>query len=105
MLRRSESCAADYCENCDRWHGDPRIVPLHLGPTWERDTFGRFIAPEFSLAPDLMAWAKRWLTHPDGAPWTFTKEQVRLLHWIYAVDERGRFVYRELNVQRLKGWG
>lgn len=52
-----------------------------------------------------MAWAKRWLTHPDGAPWTFTKEQVRLLHWIYAIDHRGRFVYRELNVQRLKGWG
>lgn len=35
----------------------------------------------------------------------FTPEQFRFVLWFYAVDENGRFLYRDLTLQRLKGWG
>jgi hypothetical protein len=31
----------------------------------------------------------------DGKPWKFTPEQMRFVLWWYAVDTRGRFVYRK----------
>ena len=52
------------------------------------------------------AWVKRYIKSPDGTGmWEFTREQRRMLYWIYAIDEHGRWLYRELNIQRLKGWG
>ena len=105
--RWSDPCNAAYCEACDRWATPPAVIPVHHGPTWERDPdTGRFIAPKLSLGPVIDAWVKRYIKSPDGTGmWEFTREQRRMLYWIYAIDEHGRWLYRELNIQRLKGWG
>lgn len=56
-----------------------------------------------------LAWTAEWLRQPDGpnagGPWRYTDEQARFLLWWYALDERGRFVYRRGMLRRLKGWG
>lgn len=52
-----------------------------------------------------MAWAWKWLRHEEGDPWVCTDEQERFVSWWYAIDERGRFIYRDGVLQRLKGWG
>jgi hypothetical protein len=49
------------------------------------------------------------LLQPDGPnagePWVYTNEQARFVLWWYAIDERGRFIYRRGMLRRLKGWG
>ena len=35
--RWSDPCNAAYCEACDRWATPPAVIPVHHGPTWERD--------------------------------------------------------------------
>lgn len=106
VARYSEPCNAPYCEQCDAWIVKPTVVAATLGPTWARGADGKFIAPKYSLGPAIVAWVTRYVKSPSGiGPWKFSAEQLRLLYWIYAVDEQGRWVYRELNVQRLKGWG
>lgn len=119
-VHRSAACNATYCGRCDQWLEEPKVVPISHGPTWRRNPeTGKFVAPKLSLGPLLVAWCHRYLRSPDGdGPFLFTPEQTRLLYWIYAVEElpedhpsiedvedRVRWVYRELNVQRLKGWG
>lgn len=77
---------------------------MAIGPTWQRDD-GQFILPRWSLGWDVIRWAGEWLQHADGRPWRFTREQARfVIHW-FAVDETGRFLYRDGVLQRLKGWG
>lgn len=106
LARWSESCNGAYCEACDTWTTTPAVVAQHFGPTWRRGEDGRFVAPKYSLGPVVVAWVKKYVKSPDGdGMWAFTPEQLRLLYWIYAVDEHGRWLYRELNIQRLKGWG
>ena len=106
LLRRSVPCNADYCENCDTWATEPRVVPHTLGPSWQRDADGRFIRPAHTLGPQIARWVKEYIKSPDGTgAFVFSPEQLRLLYWIYAVDDSGRWVYRELTIQRLKGWG
>ena len=106
LLRRSVPCNADYCENCDTWATEPRVVPHTLGPSWQRDADGRFVRPAHTLGPQIARWVKEYINSPDGTgAFVFSPEQLRLLYWIYAVDDSGRWVYRELTIQRLKGWG
>ena len=106
LLRRSVPCNADYCENCDTWATEPRVVPHTLGPSWQCDADGRFIRPAHTLGPQIARWVKEYIKSPDGTgAFVFSPEQLRLLYWIYAVDDSGRWVYRELTIQRLKGWG
>lgn len=107
MARWSEPCNAAYCESCDEWIGEPIVVPVSTGPSWQRDSeTGRFVSPQYSLGPTIAAWVQRYVNSPDGdGPWRFTQEQLRLLYWFYALDENGRWTYRELNIQRSKGWG
>lgn len=85
------------------------LDPVHTGPSWERDAFGQFIAPERTLGFEALDWAMRYLTQPDGAlagtAWSPTGEQIRILLWWYAVDEMGRFTYRRGVLRRMKGWG
>lgn len=76
-----------------------------LGPTWERDAFGRFVEPEFTLGWHVLEWCSQWLCRPDGEPWQFTNEQVRFLLWFYAIDEHGQWLSHDVILQRLKGWG
>lgn len=106
-LRYSEPCHAAYCERCDTWQSEPKVIPFTLGPTWQRDPeTGRFLMPKYTLGPEIAAWVRKYVNSPDGeGGFRFTKEQLRLLYWIYAIDENGRWVYRELTIQRLKGWG
>lgn len=74
--------------------------PVRIGPAG---------LPEKTLGWQALAWTADYLRQPDGpdagAPWRYTDEQARFLLWWYAVDERGRFVYRRGMLRRLKGWG
>jgi hypothetical protein len=83
------------------------VEPVCIGPTWKRDlehSSGWYL-PERTLGWHAVRWASEWLQHEDGRPWRYTPEQLRfLLHW-YAVDDAGRFVYRDGVFQRMKGHG
>jgi hypothetical protein len=65
--------------------------------------------PKLTLGWQALAWTAEYLRQPDGDnagdPWKYTDEQARFLLWWYAVDERGRFIYRQGMLRRLKGWG
>ncbi|MEU8621411.1 terminase [Streptomyces sp. NPDC048623] len=81
------------------------LEPEFIGPTWQRDTFGRWVLPHKTLGWQIAGWCAEWLRAEDGGPWKFTKEQLRfVLHW-YAVDQSGRFTARKGVLQRMKGWG
>jgi len=81
------------------------VEPVCIGPTWQRGEDGKWIFPSRSLGWQAIQWAGEWLQHETGKPWRYTPEQARfLLHW-YAVDDAGRFLYRDGVLQRLKGWG
>jgi hypothetical protein len=111
------------------------VVPYSSGPTWDRDplwdTYSElarerwiddglrdpegYILPELTLGWQALHWAEENLLSddidpedPDGnrrLPWSFTAEQMRFMLWFYAIDEYGRFLYREVIFQRLKGHG
>jgi hypothetical protein len=84
---------------------DYQIDAVYIGPTWQRGDDGRFVLPEYTLGWQILRWINEYLLGPDGGPWTPTKEQARFLLWWYAIDENGRFVYRDGIFQRLKGHG
>lgn len=78
--------------------------PTAIGPTWQRDGKG-WLLPERSLGWTMLGWCATYLQAGRDEPWLFTDEQSRFLLWWYAVDENGRFLYRDGVLQRLKGWG
>lgn len=81
------------------------LEPSFIGPTWQKDAFGRWVLPDKTLGWQIAGWCSEWLRAEDGGPWKFTREQLRfVLHW-YAVDETGRFTTRKGVLQRMKGWG
>ena len=81
------------------------VEPVCIGPTWQQDAAGRWLYPARSLGWQAIQWAAEWLQHETGSPWRYTPEQARFIcHW-YAVDDAGRFLYRDGVLQRLKGWG
>lgn len=93
-----------------RWKriGRPGVPDaVHIGPTWTRDPDhpSGFVHPDRTLGWAALYWAYEWLMSPDGGPWVCTPEQERFVAWWYAVDDRGRFLYRDGVLQRLKGWG
>lgn len=65
--------------------------------------------PAKTLGWQVLSWTVDYLLQPDGPdagqPWRYTPEQVRILLWWYAVDARGRFVYRRAIIRRSKGHG
>ena len=65
--------------------------------------------PERTLGWAMLEWGADYLVLPDGPdagqPLVFTPEQVRILLRWYAVDTRGRFVYRRGVLRRMKGHG
>ena len=77
----------------------------HIGPTWVKTEDGSWLLPERTLGWEIAGWCSTFLLDPEGKPWKFTLEQLRLLLWWYAVDENGEFVYRTGVIQRMKGWG
>lgn len=81
------------------------LEPTFIGPTWQKDAFGRWVLPSKTLGWEIAGWCSEWLRSEDGGPWKFTREQLRfVLHW-YAVDDNGRFTNRKGVLQRMKGWG
>jgi phage terminase large subunit-like protein len=62
-----------------------------------------------TLAWDVLTWTTEYLRQPDGPAagdaWVFTPEQARILASWYAIDDRGRFVYRRGVLRRMKGHG
>ena len=83
--------------------------PHVVGPTWSRGEDGKFILPEHSLGWQVINWLYQYVLTPGGPhagePFMPTLEQARFLVWWYAVDDEGRFRYRQGVLRRLKGWG
>lgn len=65
--------------------------------------------PKYSLGPGVYLWCQHYIRQPDGPeagdPWRFTPEQIRFLHYAYAVDDRGRKLFHRAVLRRAKGWG
>ncbi|HSN24004.1 MAG TPA: hypothetical protein VLS45_07525, partial [Methylomicrobium sp.] len=65
--------------------------------------------PDKTLGWGVLEWCTVNLVNPDGEnmgdPWIFSPEQARFVLWFYAVDSRGKFVYRRALLMRSKGWG
>ena len=87
----------------------PELEPIYIGPTWQRDEHGEWRLPERTLGWEVLGWTAEYLRQPDGddagRPWSYTDEQARFMLWWYAIDERGRFIYRSGMLRRVKGWG
>jgi hypothetical protein len=79
--------------------------PSYIGPTWQKDAAGNWLLPEKTLGWGVLGWVAEWLTFSDGRPWMATAEQARFILWFYAIDHRGKFIYRKAVLQRMKGWG
>jgi hypothetical protein len=97
---------------------DWEIVPLTLGPTWDKDPTWDgprdpegYILPHLTLGWQVIAWGEANLLSDETdeydkpLPFKLTNEQLRFVLWFYAIDETGRFLYREVVLQRLKGHG
>lgn len=82
----------------------PMLVPFHYGPTWQTDEDGDYLIPRLTLGWWVIGWIAENL-QLSGEPIVLTPEQERLILWIYAIDEHGYWLYQDIVVQRLKGWG
>lgn len=84
---------------------------VHFGPTWEEDPTwdggltGRYVLPKHTLGWQQIKWVSDNLLDDEGKPFNLTHEQRRFILWMYAVNERGEFLFREIIFQRLKGHG
>jgi hypothetical protein len=80
----------------------PAAEPVRIGPEG-------FPEENRTLGWEILWWQQEYLQQPDGPDagdaWRYTDEQLKFLLWWYAIDERGRFVYRRGNLRRMKGWG
>jgi hypothetical protein len=97
---------------------DWEVVPFSFGPTWDRNPFWTgprdpqgYILPELTLGWQILKWIEENLLaeetddNDNHLPFDLTDEQKRFILWFYAIDETGRFLYREVVLQRLKGHG
>lgn len=91
----------------------PTVEMLKIGPTWQLNPswdgvsehpVDKYLLPERTLAWQIFDWARTRIHGDDGKPFRPTHEQIRFVAWWYAVDGRGRFLYRNGVLQRLKGW-
>jgi hypothetical protein len=81
------------------------VRPALVGPVWQVGDDGRWLLPERTLGWQQLVHCGLWHQHRQGVPWQFTGEQARFLLWWSAVDDDGRFRYRDGVLQRLKGHG
>lgn len=65
--------------------------------------------PERTLGWEVLNWGSAMLANPDGKykgdPWIYYDEQAMFILWFYAIDEQGKFIYRNAVLERPKGWG
>lgn len=78
--------------------------PVTHGPTW-RVTDGHWELPERTLGWQVLGWTAEYLQLSSDEPWVYTLEQARFVLWWYAVNEDGKFLFKDCMFQRLKGWG
>lgn len=78
--------------------------PSYIGPTWQTTEDGYWLLPERTLGWEALGWSGVWYQHSRRS-WRYTDEQARFILWWMALDEFGRFLYRDFVLQRLKGWG
>ena len=68
-----------------------------------------WVEPQYTLGWQILTWIQQHLRQPDGPnagdPLVPTEEQARFVARWYAVDERGRWLYRRGQLRRAKGWG
>jgi phage terminase large subunit-like protein len=61
------------------------------------------------LGYQILRWGERYLVQPDGEnagqAWQFTVEQKRFILWLYAIDDKGKWLYDSASLRRSKGWG
>lgn len=97
---------------------DWEVVPFSMGPTWDRNPLWDgprdpqgYILPHLTLGWQVLDWVEKNMLADETdeqnnpLPLRLTLEQKRFILWFYAIDETGRFLYREVVLQRLKGWG
>lgn len=85
-------------------------APPHIvGPTWRRRRDGSWWLPERSLGWGVLNWFATYLRTPGGdhagSPFMPTLEQARFILWWYAVDESGKYAFRNGVFRRMKGHG
>ena len=85
-------------------------APPHItGPSWRKSVEGGWWLPEKTLGWGVLNWWAQYVKTPGGehAGEAFmpTLEQARWVLWWYAVDDKGRYCYRNGVLRRLKGWG
>lgn len=104
-----------WLEDDERWE----VTPFSMGPVWtpnpqwdSEDEGDRWILPELTLGWQILKWVEDSILGDemdeitgDRLPFKPTPEQARFILWWYAIDERGRFAYREGVFQRIKGHG
>lgn len=65
--------------------------------------------PEYTLGYEALAWAAKYLRHPNGIragkAWQFTREQARFVLWFYALDDAGRWLFHHGARRLAKGSG
>ncbi|AIS73685.1 terminase [Mycobacterium phage Panamaxus] len=80
--------------------------PHKIGPVWQVREDGSWHLPEKTLGWEILNWLAKYVRSPaGGGPFLPTLEQARFILWWYAVDDQGRYVYREGCLRRMKGWG
>ncbi len=85
-------------------------APPHIsGPSWRKTLEGQWWLPEKTLGWGVLNWWAQYVKTPGGdhAGEAFmpTLEQARWALWWYAVDDAGRYAYRNGVLRRMKGWG
>ncbi|EHB44143.1 Terminase [Mycolicibacterium rhodesiae JS60] len=101
--------------------------PHIIGPSWAKTVDGKWHLPEKTLGWGVLKWMSDYVNTPGGHDdpvrlrllldmaeagipvnelmFIPTDEQVRLVLWWYAVDDKGQYIYREGVIRRMKGWG
>jgi hypothetical protein len=83
--------------------------PHLIGPVWARTEHDNWYLPELTLGWGILNWLAKYVHTPGGdyagEPFMPTLEQARFLLWWYAIDKKGRFIYRNGVLRRMKGWG
>lgn len=82
-------------------------APHITGPVWQKTADGGWLLPDKTLGWEVLNWWAEYVNSPgpDGGPFIPTLEQARFALWWYAVDENGKYSFREGVLRRLKGWG
>lgn len=89
-------------------HPELAPTPPHItGPVWQKTLEGGWHLPEKTLGWEVLNWWSEYVNSPgsNGGPFIPTLEQARFTLWWYAVDDNGRYAYREGVLRRSKGWG